>query len=55
MDLLNMTNRGPKWMNFIRRLNKGIFLFFKQDFSNYLANWRHEIYRHIQNFSSISL
>ena len=29
-------------MNFIRRLNKGIYLFFKLEFSNFVANWWYE-------------
>ena len=41
-------------MNFIRRLNRAKLLFFKPEFSNFMANWRYKSYGKIQNFSSIS-
>ena len=43
-----------KSMKFMKRL-KRTFLFFKLEFSNFVANRRYESYGKIQNFSSISL
>ena len=37
-------------MNFIRSLNRGIFYFFKPEFSNLVANFRYESHENIQNF-----
>ena len=42
-------------MNFIRRLNRGNFLFFKLDFSNLGVHWLYVSHDKIQNFNSISL
>ena len=44
-----------KSMKFIKRLNREKVIFFKLEFSNFVANWRHKSYGKIQNFSSISL
>ena len=43
-----------KSVNFKRKLIEKI-LFFKQEFSNFVANWWNGRYENIQNFSSISL
>ena len=49
-----MTNRAH--MNeFYKKVKERKFLFFKLEFSDFVANWRYESYGKIQNFSSISL
>ena len=54
MDLINITNR-TNTHEFYKKLKYRKFLFFKLEFSNFVANWRYESYGKIQNFSSISL
>ena len=44
-----------KFMKFIKKVKSRKFLFFKLEFSNFVASWRFESYGKIQNFSSISL
>ena len=49
-----MTNRAH--MNeFYKKVKYRKFLFFKLEFSDFVANWRYESYGKMQNFSSISL
>ena len=49
-----MTNRAHIH-EFYKKVKWRKFLFFKLEFSNFMANWHYESYWKIQNFSSISL
>ena len=44
-----------KSMKFTIKVKLRKFLFFKLEFSNFVANWRYKSYGKIQNFSSLPL